>query len=91
MGLPSLKSSVFFLYCKVDLGSVLITLLSNSTKLGSTDQAGCESVSAWNKHSFEQDLRVVWHFMMSVMGDAVDVDGAGIYWLIPQGKDCFAA
>lgn len=29
----------------------------------------------------------MWHFMMSVTGDAADVDGIGIYW-IPRGKDC---
>lgn len=49
---------------------------------GSTVQAGRGSVFAKSK---QWDLSAVWHFMMSVTGDAADVDGVGIY-SIPQGK-----
>lgn len=52
--------------------------------LGSTAQACCGSVFAESK---QWDLSAVWHFMMSVTGDAADVDEAGIYCIL-RGKDC---
>lgn len=70
MGLPSLPSSSFWRYCELDLGSLLINPLSNSTVPSSTAQTVCGSAFSESK---QWDLSAVWHFMMSVTGDAADV------------------
>lgn len=86
MGLPSLQSPGFCWYCDVDLGSVLIKSLSNSTLLSPAAQNGCGSVLAKSK---QQDLSDVWHFMMSVMGDSVDVQLVFSGYL--RAKNCHSA